>query len=213
MKRAAVCLLLWLLNSLLLIDGFLVRDQIVASRPRAHHGMPFALPDDGAKPQTRERQFRRKPRNRHPRGYWQDIENVKTELCQFWTNLGVTPLEPASPPIIPNETLLNHFGRNDLRYVIVYYGGRKSLSACLGGASIMSGRWSVAVETPELQQVLRNATHGLSPHLPPLSPQQKKHQRLKETMISKERNKTRWNHQEGRKPKGYWTMELVIQGL
>ena len=218
MSKSA-CFILWL-SRLLLIDGFLEQCWI-ANRPSLEVSRwHLAAGSGGDAPQRRTRQVRRKSRNRHPRHYWQDVKNVETELREFWTSLGAT-LPCNKPPPIPNEALLNHFERNDLRYAVVSYGGRKSLSARLGGASIMPGRWTVAVQSsPQLQQLLSNASHGLSPDLPPLSPQQKKQERFiqsrfeqKQSSLSEMRNQTRWNHSEGRKPRGYWTIELVIREL
>jgi hypothetical protein len=86
------------------------------------------------------------------------------------------------------------------------------MSDRLGGARIMPGKWATAVQTsPELRQLLTNATHGLSPHVPPLSPQQKKQLAVQVDITM--RNQTRWKHGEHRKPKGYWTIALVIQEL
>jgi hypothetical protein len=86
------------------------------------------------------------------------------------------------------------------------------MSDRLGGARIMPGKWSAAVQTsPELHQLLTNAIYGLFPHVPPLSPQQKK-QPGAEVDISM-RNQTRWKRGEHRKPRGYWTIGLVIQEL
>lgn len=80
----------------------------------------------------------------------------------------------------------------------------------------MPGRWTVAVaKSTELQALLQNATLGLSPQLPPLSPQQKKEEttQANEKFMLQLRNQTRWNHSPRRKPKGYWTTEMVIQEL
>lgn len=166
-------------------------------------------------PNRRTPQVRQKSKNRHPTGYWQNITTVENELRQFWSTLGVTiSRDDDEPPPIPNEALLNHFERNDLRYVVVSHGGRKPLSEKLGGARIMPGRWTVAVnKSPELQTLLKNATHGLSPHVPPLSPQQKKQQKQVNKKVSSFRNRVRWNHSPARKPKGYWTIEMVLKEL
>lgn len=158
--------------------------------------------------------MRKKSVNRHPPGYWQNLTNVKRELFQFWIDRGVMSLANNHVPlIIPSEGLLNYFKRHDLRYAVVLHGGRESLSRRLGGARIMPGKWSTAVRSsPELQELLRNASYaGLSPDLPPLSSQQRKDETVKKSLSV--RNETRWSHREGRKPKGYWTMEVVVQEL
>jgi len=200
----STCLAFWL-SRLLTGHGFLEHCWIA---PRRASTVRVAAGPDI--PGQRTQRVRRKSRNRHPPSYWQEFKNVETAFRDFWANLGVNiPIN--EPPPIPNETLLNHFERNDLRYVVVSYGGRKSLSDRLGGARVIPGRWNAAVEqSPELQALVRNATHGLSPNLPPLSPQQKKQENIGPIEL---RNQTRWNHSPGRKPKGYWTMELVVQEL
>lgn len=205
------CFIVLLLNRFLWIDAFLSKHEC---RWRTHHhyvrqlNVATAGPDNDIVSQ-KTRQTRKRSRNRHPPGYWQDLGNVKMELVHFWTNLGVPSKQP---PLIPNEALLNHFERNDLRYVIVSYGGRKSLSERLDGARIMPGTWTIAVQqaSPELLCLLRNTTLGLSPKLPPLSPQQKK--RIDEKQV-KQRNTARWDHSPRRKPKGYWNMETVLKEL
>jgi len=60
--------------------------------------------------------------HRKPRNYWRDLENVTVELRSFWAKVNVNVDEHELPPI-PNEAILNHFGRNDLRWAIVTQGG------------------------------------------------------------------------------------------
>ena len=149
--------------------------------------------------------------NRKPRHYWSSIANVEREFRAFWLELNVkTP--PKKPPTIPNQALLVHLGRNDLRSVIAKYGGREFLSEELGGADIMSGSWKVAVkETPELQQVFQYNPHlGLSPDSPPLSPIQIKEQLLQPIQISPQH---KWKHRQDRKPRDYWNLTVVVQEL
>ena len=208
--------LIVLLNGLLLLDSFVPHPTFASPKiVRVQRLSTSDASNSGEHPQRRVRQVRRKPVNRRPRHYWADIDTVKDEFRLFWIHLGVTPDQP---PAIPSESLLNHFGRNDLRYAIVSYGGRKNLSKRLGGARIIPGKWTTAIKTsPEVQQLLRNATaNGLSPDRPPLSPQQQKQlaatMPLNQTTLVKVTT-PRWAHREGRKPKGYWTMALVIQEL
>lgn len=203
----ALCLFSYLLGRLFLVDGFVERHWSTRS-----HARPLCSTlrhAAGDCPQRRTRQIRRKSVNRRPPKYWKNLENVHDEFTQFWNHLNVTIPENEAPPI-PNEGLLNHFDRHDLRYAIVSYGGRKSLSARLGGARIMPGKWTTAVQqSPELGQLLTNATHGLSHHIPPLSPQQKKQLMVgTDTFMHSE---ARGSHREGRNRKGYGT--TVIQDL
>ena len=113
---------------------------------------------------------------RRPRGYWSNTQNVLNELLQFWADVNV-PIEPdtALPPI-PNESLLNHFRRHDLRWAIASQGGREALAFRLGGAPIIPGIWEEAVKVREVRMVLdpnNDASSGLSPYYPPISPQHK----------------------------------------
>jgi len=159
----------------------------------------------------RRRQTRRKPSNRRPKYYWTDLKNVKYELHQFWADCGVV----SQPPAIPNDQLLNHFHRHDLRAVIAnHYGSRESLADSLGGARIMPGRWTDAVqESPELQQLLRK-DDSLSAERPPVSsPLHEAHDNANNNNNHDEHESRRWLHQIGRKPKGYWSLRVVIQEL
>lgn len=152
----------------------------------------------------RRRQKRRKPTNRRPKYYWTNLKNVKSELRQFWSELEVTlTVTPRGPPPIPNDQLLNHYERHDLRAAIYNHGGRDALSSSLGGARIMPGRWTDAVqESPELHQLLQT-DDSLSPDRPPLA---------QDTDVEDDRS-GRWLHQSSRKPKGYWSLRVVIREL
>mmetsp|Transcript_29872 Transcript_29872/g.45815 ORF Transcript_29872/g.45815 Transcript_29872/m.45815 type:complete len:427 (-) Transcript_29872:1240-2520(-) len=157
----------------------------------------------------RKRQARRKPVNRRPKYYWNNISNIEAELRAFWEYAEVK-IAPDEPPVIPNETLLNHFERYDLKNAIVIQGGREEMSQTLGGARIMPGKWADAVKySPELQKLLKD-TPGLSPHRPPLSPQQRKNANKSSGAHDIDH---RWAHKEGRKPRGYWNKENVISEL
>jgi hypothetical protein len=198
---------------------------------------------DDQKPQLsgksfrKDSQIRRKPSSRRPKYYWTKLENIERELEEFWMIDCGVPLpqkknnKQGSGPCIPNETLLNYFGRNDLRAAIVNtQGGREILSEKLRGAPIMPGKWSEAVATsPELQAMLQNGTFAFSKESPPLSPQQKKCKSPRENSISNLSNKSavntrnakgndnsqpqKWMHKSGRKPKGYWTLPRIVAEL
>jgi hypothetical protein len=174
----------------------------------------------------RKRQVRRKALNPHPRYYWSDISNVRGEFHAFWRDLlGDDEYSMEGPPTIPNEALLNHVERNDLRYAIVLYGGRRALSERLGGAPVMAGKWTKAAkDSRELQLLIQKGKSGLCSDRPPPSPGQKKQQK---TSISrpKQRRKAvssvsqtkqtdnRWKHRPGRKPRGYWSLQQTVQEL
>jgi len=56
----------------------------------------------------------------------------------------------------PNEALLNHFERHDLRYAIANMGGRERMAEKLGGARLIPGQWHVAIrQSKEVQCLLR----------------------------------------------------------
>ena len=187
-----------------------------------------------------EQQQRQKPQNRRPKFYWQDIQNVEQELRDFWTDCCVDIYQTdtyeqdslatkagkrqkrssSTPPLcIPNETLLNYFGRHDLRAAIVTHGGRVELSFMLpGGATIMPGKWQEAVATGlELQLLLQNQTHhlDLSRDGPPLLRQPGNKSKLATEPNNKEStNKVKkWSHQKERKPLGYWSQQRVVAEL
>lgn len=113
---------------------------------------------------------------RRPRGYWSDKPNVIKELREFWEDLDA-PVEHSKLPPIPNEALLNHFKRNDLRWAIASHGGRDALSYRLGGAPIVPGRWADAILVEQVKKVLdpnNPASIGLSPFYPPVAPHMKR---------------------------------------
>jgi hypothetical protein len=213
-------------------------------------GNPPSLVNNTAVTARRRRQTRRKPTNRRPKYYWTDLKNVERELREFWISSEVTIAATSGggdddngdhngdndahePPLIPNNQLLNHYQRHDLRAAIYAYGGRECLAASLGGARIMPGRWTDAVqESPELRKLLQ-IDPTLSTERPPFSPRQRDssvddvadiddvnyngsdeddpqsaQQNQEETIRS-----GRWLHQCGRKPKGFWSLRVVIQEL
>jgi hypothetical protein len=185
---------------------------------------------DSSSPRYRNRQIqlRRKPMNRRPKYYWSNVTNLEMELRHFWKSVQVT-IRNNEPVPIPNEALLNYCQRFDIKAAIVTHGGREDLSFLLGGSRIMAGKWNKAVATsPELQQLLRQNS-GLSPDLPPSSPQQKTKKEPKTTTKDQKpssytptyatddnynvRKSERWSHKTGRKESGYWNNTLVIEEL
>lgn len=87
------------------------------------------------------------------------------------------------------------------------------LSDALGTARIMPGKWAQAVKTsPELQRLLLQGEHGLSPEYPPLSPQQQKEGTINTDLKGNgfRSSENRWEHQKDRKPKGYWNETTMI---
>jgi len=153
---------------------------------------------------------------RKPRGYWLDLSNVESELRLFWSDINVN-INVSEPPPIPNEALLIHFDRHDLRHGIYSQGGKKIVAQILGGSRIMPGKWKDAVRTsPELIQLLDESNpkkEGLSKNIPPMPSQIKK--KIEKT---KKENfhlyyKNRWSHRSGRKPKGHWSEEQVLSEL
>jgi len=146
----------------------------------------------------RRRQRRRKSINRRPKYYWTKQSNMKRELLQFWKDCGVE-LISNQPILIPNETLLRYYERHNIRAAIASQGGRKTLSKRLGGARVMPGRWTLAVQQSiELQQLVRINDRFSEDRPPPLN---------------HDRTAGRWEHQNGRKPKGYWDLRRVVEEL
>ncbi|KAI2501162.1 hypothetical protein MHU86_13308 [Fragilaria crotonensis] len=163
-----------------------------------------------------EQQISRAPQNRKPNYYWNDIENVRRELVEFWKNVNITSFPQTRPPI-PSEALLSHFERYDLRRVIAKYGGRSDLSYDLGGVEVIPGKWKDAVrDSLIVQELLQNESHGLRPDVPPLSPQQKKafRESADGTLISRV-SATRWSYKckAERRPIKYWSLGKVVESL
>jgi hypothetical protein len=160
----------------------------------------------------RQRQQRQKSLNRRPRNYWMDPENLRAELCDFWQKCGVpieTNGEQPQLPTIPNEVLLMHFGRNDLRAAISKNGGRETVSNLLGGTPIMRGRWREAVtSSPALQQLLRVDPSFSVDHPPRV---------LTSSAVASQGDgvagTARWSHSDSRNRLGYWTLQTVIREL
>lgn len=174
---------------------------------------PQSQPADGIPRVRRIPQVRQKPKNRKPRNFWLEVDNVETELRDLWKSVGVELVDDSQPPPIPNESLLNYWRRYDLRAAIVTHGGREALAESLGGALIIPGRWSVAVNTTYVQQLLENDL-DLSSDLPPLSPQQLKKGIVREEKALFERKDKRQAAKGVRRGKGYWySDQKVIQEL
>ena len=152
-----------------------------------HHHQPWALfqdssnhSDDRKQETTHEIKLDRKPKQtrrkfkkpRRPSSFWKDIGNIQTELGLFWSSVNVE-IDPLQPPAVPNEALLNHFERHDLRYAIANMGGRGEVAIQLGGARLVPGKWSDAIrESDEVKQLLKKdnpAGKGLSKAVPPIA--------------------------------------------
>lgn len=132
----------------------------------------FTIPDLTL--DRKQKQKRRKLKQpRRPSSFWADINNIESELRKFWSRINV-PIAADKPPPIPNEALLNHFERNDLRYAIANMGGRDAVSVRLDGAKLIPGKWTQAVTTcKEVQYLLHPsnpAGKGLSEDVPPIAP-------------------------------------------
>ena len=170
------------------------------------------------------KQVRRKfSRPRRPSAYWQEIENIDSELRSFWESIGID-VNNESPLAIPNEALLNHFDRHDLRYAIAQYGGREYVAQRLG-AELISGKWNESCRHPYIEALLSSdnpAGKGLSKSVPPIAPHVK---RALARKIAEQNGKNsdlhqlrysqgeRWAHQITRKPRGYWSEEKVVEEL
>jgi hypothetical protein len=169
--------------------------------------------------QLRRIQQRTKPQNRKPKYYWSDLANLRTELDIFWKDRGVVVGKGSAKKsgmgriVIPNETLLLHYRKHDLRGAIASHGGRYAVADKLECAlptgtkvEVMSGTWTLAAhESPELRSLIQ-LDPLLSKELPP-------------TISSQSRSSTglggrRWSHNPARHPKGYWNSRTaVIQSL
>jgi hypothetical protein len=166
-------------------------------------------PDTGNNKPCRLPQKRRQSTDRRPRHYWTDAENLRNELCQFWLNHGVSVEENGNKirvPTIPNEVLLMHYKRHDLRAAIAKYGGRAAVSKLLNNAPVMPGRWSVAVESNlALQQLLQRDTSLKREHPPAVV--------VSNADVSRIESGKKWVHNDGRKILGYWTLQTVVREL
>lgn len=175
-----------------LSEGFLHRSRTYQDAKRFCSGTPI---HSRPPPPPKRRRV-----NRRPRYYWSDLSNLQKELQLFWDEFGVNT---GVPPTIPNEVLLSFYRRHDLRGAIASHGGRESVSDRLGGAPIMPGRWvEAAQESTELQQLIA-LDEQLSAQRPPGL----------DGGLPAPTSSSRWSHQSSRKPKGYWTIKVVIQEL
>ena len=121
------------------------------------------------------RRAMKKPRR--PSAFWADINNIEHELRLFWSSVNV-PIDTDKPPPIPNEALLNHFERHDLRYAIANMGGREFVAKRLGGARLVPGKWFEACKTSEEVKCLLKPSNpagvGLTKAVPPIAPHVKR---------------------------------------
>lgn len=170
---------------------------------------------------ARKRQQRRKPRNRRPRNYWSNPKNLLQEIQTFWVvDCGIPSNDiNAFPLMIPNEILLHHYGRHDLRAALSSAGGRDTVADLLGGARIMPGRWSEAVQEP-LIQVLLKVDPTLSADQSPSAMATTSSTATSATTTattadttSQDNNTNKWSHKEDRNPKGYWSLTRVVEEL
>lgn len=114
--------------------------------------------------------------------------------------------------VIPNETLLRYYRKNDLRGAIASHGGRYTVAEKLkralpkGTVEVMSGTWTQAVtESPELRALIQ-LDPALSKDLPPKISSQSR------SCI--DLGGRRWLHTPARHHKGYWSdRTAVIQSL
>ena len=171
---------------------------------------------------VRKKQERRPMRRpRHPRKYWFDIRNIDAEIRSFWDNDANVSLNDSAPLLIPNESILNHFERHDLRWAISSQGGREAVSYRLD-ANIMPGKWAEAIASfPVIMDQLFDKSnpkgYGLLRESPPIPPQAKRKHRVSLPRSDRSDPKTasdkKWSHNPGRKPKGYWNQDVVIKEL
>jgi hypothetical protein len=176
--------------------------------------------------QRRRIQTRARSVSRKPKYYWCDLKNIRRELEQFWRDRGVAAAGSGSALttgnvrlVIPNESLLAHYGRYDLRGAIASHGGRFALveqlqktelssspsATGLTTFHVMSGTWKEAVEeSPELHTLIQ-VDPSLSRDFPPRRAIMTDHS---------PRDRRRWMHQPTRRPKGFWANQtIVIQEL
>lgn len=188
------------------VDSGFAPNDALGSRSHSHSHQPTIT---SRLCEQRERRTRRTSIHRKPRNYWSSIVNVEHAFRTFWLELNVT-VSQTRPPTIPNQALLVHLNRHDLRSVIEKYGGRELLAEDLGGAEIMPGRWKAAVnESSELKQLFKSCPHlGLSRESPPLSPQQKKARGQ-----TSESHDKKWAHRKSRNPRDFWNRTIFVQQL
>ena len=205
-----VCVVV-LLTSFILVNGWTLDRLKTHSYGTAI--LASKTPESVNSPFRRKLQVRKAKGVKRPSGYWKDIANVDTELRLAWRSANVT-VNQSEPPPIPNESILNYWKRYDLRSAIVTHGGREVLAERLGGAVVIPGKWSLAVETSWIKELLQHDPN-LSSDVPPRSPQQLKRDGGKKdsTQNSSGEETNRWVHQSTRKVKGYWTDEVLIQEL
>jgi hypothetical protein len=160
----------------------------------------------------RQQQARIKPINRKPRYYWSDQTNLRKELIDFWSKLGIATNHTS--PTIPNESLLVYYKRHDLRAAIVKNGGRQALSILLNNAPIMPGRWKDAIACSiELQHLIHSGKETkLCLDRPPWTNKSEEKGSLA-TMFIKANNTKLWSHHEDRNQKGHWNLQTVIQQM
>jgi hypothetical protein len=152
--------------------------------------------EDSLQPIRRKAQKRRKPRNRRPRNYWTQPDNLAREIRLFWANDCGLGRHNATlkydENMIPNESLMNYYGRHDMRAAFASLGGREAVAEQLGGARILPGRWKEAVQDPQIEALIQ-IEPDLSSDVSPLSA-------LDVSSMTEEEITPRWSHQSDRKP-------------
>lgn len=156
----------------------------------------------------RKRQIRRKPLHRRPKHYWLNATNLHQEIREFWTQQGIALPTHQAPPI-PSEVLLMYCQRHDIRAAITRNGGRTVVSKILNDAPIVPGRWSLAMTRSPETLALVQRDPFLSVDRPPMVTRMTKSSKPTLDVSTKER----WRHQLGRKPKGFWTLQILIREM
>jgi hypothetical protein len=203
------------------------------------------------------------PCNRKPRFYWKDVQNIEQELRGQWEaalmlgNRGDDDVErndgaaallhkllpPDRPPPIPNEALLNHWKRNDLRAAIRQFGRPylaellllerrgddgdqrvgPAVDAALTDAMIVPGKWKEAVRWPIVRHVVQADDSLCMDSAPPSSQRvrlMKDTYNMTEKEIEEWMQGGRWQYRNstthgeaGRREKGYWSKKTIMNAL
>ena len=188
---------------------------------------------DPSVPRPKPLQNRRNTSPNHkPRNYWKDINNIEKELREQWKsvlipyseekekkqsieNIADRLLPNDRPPPIPNDTLLAHWQRNDLSWAIRTF-GRLYVAELLGGATVIPGKWKLAVREPIVKRVIQ-LDDNLTQDRPPPSQQQlnelKNVYNMSQQDIEKWGESERWKRRDNRRRRGFWSKEKVVEKL
>jgi hypothetical protein len=121
------------------------RSNTVAAAARTTPVVAFSVPVGPGKSHPEGTKGRRKRKNR---GYWDSQANFRMEIRSFWEARGI------KSDTIPSNTLLEYYRHFGLKSAIWTKGGHESLGFWLGAKSI-PGRWPDAVNTPEVEELIR----------------------------------------------------------